>query len=701
MINSKVVVNAEQAATPQNNFANALAFAEHGWRIFPCINDPSYPEKHKAPLTAKGFHDATTDRSTLDAWNNRFPNALWGGVMPEGICVLDSDNKPNDGKFGDITLGEMGFPFDQAGWTIQTPSGGHHFYFRGPLPCSNGRVGKGVDTRGPDGGYLILPGQTDATGKQYSVVGGTYDPTRWNPVPICIVERLNQSEPRSDCLPCPTPAPHGIDIYALPISDEIKARIRKAPSKRTDAAFDRSAAIMQVINVLRHHVTREQCLSILSDPANGISEKAREKRSPAEWLWKYGIGESYFEISPERIFGGLPVALPDGVSPVPIQSSKPQSVTTDWTDIRARPRIIARPLIESILPATSLGMLYGAPKAGKTFVTLDMCLSLAAGVNWNRKQVKHNAGPVIYVAGEGHKGLRYRVEAWELERRVQIGPGRIRLTDRAINFGDATALQALKADIDALPVKPSLIVIDTLFRATVGANVSDQEQMSKFWQTCEDMQRHYNCTILVVHHTNKSESSTSFGSIVSEASVDFQIAVEWDGESRCIRSRLTKDDSPFEDIYFDLKSTPAGFADYDDGGLTPVLSCVPEYIETPDGTTHREKAQARKIGKAMLRSPRSEIARTTLYALARIETVLGRGSAITKNQFMAAVKEYEGCITKKPPAHWVRDGISPLMRDGYVFAHEGRDDAWRLLDGAYEIAEEVNFDIFENYEPKL
>src|SRR5690606_17771132 len=120
---------------------------------------------------------------------------------------------------------------------------------------------------------------------------------------------------------------------------------------------------------------------------------------------------------------------------------------------------------------------------------------------------------------------------------------------------------------------------------------------------------------------------------VSEASVDFQIAVEWDGETRCIRSRLTKDDSPFEDIYFDLKSTPAGFASYEDGGLIPVVSCVPEYIEAPDGTTRREKAQARKIGKAMLLSPRSEIARTTLYALARIESVLGRGSAITKDKF--------------------------------------------------------------------
>jgi hypothetical protein len=41
------------------------------------------------------------------------------------------------------------------------------------------------------------------------------------------------------------------------------------------------------------------------------------------------------------------------------------------------------------------------------------------------------------------------------------------------------------------------------------------------------------------------------------------------------------------------------------------------------------------------------------------------------------------------------------MRDGYVVAHEGRDAAWRLVEGAYEIAAEAHFGIFENYEPKL
>lgn len=663
--------------------ATALTYAALGWYVFPL--KPGTKDGH---YLNDGHRSATNDLEQVTQWWEQYPDANIGlNLAASGLIAVDPDIYKPGCEWNDF-IRDRELPET----LVQTSArGGKHYIFTSP-PGDEfaGKLCNGVDIK--RNGYVVVAPST-FEGKAY----------RWdnnnNPAPV--PDWVPRKVAPSDCGPCPTPAPYGIDIDALPVSDEIKFLIRNAPSKRSNTAFDRSSAIMQAMNVLRHHVTREQCISILSDPANGISEKAREKRNPSAWLWDYTVAKAYAEISPERIFGGQPVALPAGASPVPIQPSRPEAVTTDWTVIRARPRIIARPLIEGILAATSVGMLYGAPKAGKTFVTLDMCLSLAAGINWNGQKVKHHAGPVIYVAGEGHKGLRYRVEAWELDRRVQIGPGRIRLTDRAINFGDAAALLALKTDIDALPVKPSLIVIDTLFRATVGANVSDQEQMSKFWQICEEMQRHYNCTVLVVHHTNKSESSTSFGSIVSEASVDFQIAVELNEGCRCIRSRLTKDDSPFDDIYFDLKSTPVGFANYDDGGLTPVFSCVPEYTEAPDGTSRHEKAQARRMGNATMRVPRGKDARTALYALARIEFGAGRGSAITKDLFIAAMKDCADCVSKKSPAHWIRDGISPLMRDGYVVAHEGRDDAWRLLDGAYEIAEEANFDVFENYEPKL
>ncbi|RVC63985.1 AAA family ATPase, partial [Mesorhizobium sp. M4B.F.Ca.ET.088.02.2.1] len=396
-------------------------------------------------------------------------------------------------------------------------------------------------------------------------------------------------------------------------------------------------------------------------------------------------------------FGGTAVVLPA----LAIATKPPalSQVTTDFVDIKGRPRVVARPLVDGVLPAASVGMLYGAPKAGKTFVTLDLALSVATEQQWNGHAVKRNAGPVVYIAGEGHKGLRYRVEAWEAERGATIERGRIRFTDAAISFGDRNALAALQSDLDALPVKPSLIVVDTLFRATVGANVNDQEQMSKFWQVCEQISRHYGCTVLVVHHTNKSESATSFGSIVSEASVDFQIAVEWDQGSRCIRSRLTKDDEPFDDICFNLKSVAVGFVEYDDGGAAVIQSCVPEYVQSSrSGNNRHENAGAKAIGKSMLRAPRSKDAATVLYIMARIQSV-GQGSAvITKEQIRSALREG---ISDREPAHIIRDGTKSLLTSGHILPHKGRDDAWSIKDDAFILAREDNFGVYENYEPKL
>ncbi|WP_181165475.1 AAA family ATPase [Mesorhizobium sp. B2-4-12] len=412
-------------------------------------------------------------------------------------------------------------------------------------------------------------------------------------------------------------------------------------------------------------------------------------------LHKGGLRQEYQERLALESFIANPIPI---VPTVATKVAAPQ-ITTDFVDIKSRPRVVARPLIDGVLPAASVGMLFGAPKAGKTFVTLDLALSVATGTEWNGHAVKANAGPVVYVAGEGHKGLRYRVEAWELERSIGIGRDRIRFTDAAINFGDGNALAALQSDLDALSVRPSLLVIDTLFRATVGTNVNDQEQMSKFWQICEQISRQYGCTVLVVHHTNKSESATSFGSIVSEASVDFQIAVEWDQGSRFIRSRLTKDDEPFDDICFNLKSVAAGFVEYDDGGTTVIKSCVPQYVQSSaNGNTNQEKASARTMGRSMLRSPRGKDAADVLYLMARIQLAVGRECVITKEQIRTGLKESG---SDRQPAHIIRDGTKSLLSSGHILPHKGKDDAWTITDDAFNLAAEDNFGIYENYDPKL
>jgi hypothetical protein len=130
----------------------ALRYAELGYPVFPCVPGG------KAPATAHGFLDATTDAGQIETWWTARPDANIG--MPTaGLLVVDVDGADNPWPGEDLEcLGDC--PLSM------TPRGGRHYIFRQPAGKSwsstAGRLAPKVDTRA-NGGYIVLPP---------SVVGG-------------------------------------------------------------------------------------------------------------------------------------------------------------------------------------------------------------------------------------------------------------------------------------------------------------------------------------------------------------------------------------------------------------------------------------------------------------------------------------------------------------------------------------------------
>jgi AAA domain len=56
-------------------------------------------------------------------------------------------------------------------------------------------------------------------------------------------------------------------------------------------------------------------------------------------------------------------------------------------------------LIEDYLERDTVTQLFGDPGSGKSFIALDMALSIATGQEWHGHATK--SGPVFYIAGEG------------------------------------------------------------------------------------------------------------------------------------------------------------------------------------------------------------------------------------------------------------------------------------------------------------
>ena len=133
----------------------ALAFsAEHGVPVLPCRQDKSHTTKH-------GLKDAFDDPETIE---KLFPHSQSTFVaMPSGpasgISVLDIDVAKDEASVCGFEWLDANRGLIPRTRTVQTPSGGLHYYFRHleGLRFSQRRIGDGIDVDA-EGGLIILAG---------------------------------------------------------------------------------------------------------------------------------------------------------------------------------------------------------------------------------------------------------------------------------------------------------------------------------------------------------------------------------------------------------------------------------------------------------------------------------------------------------------------------------------------------------------
>src|SRR5215217_5899596 len=133
----------------------ALAYAQRGVPVFPCVPGG------KAPLTKRGFLDATPDPDKIREWWEKYPEANIGVPtgLASGILSLDLDTyKPHACSLEDLEA-EYG-PLPKT-TSVSTGRSGLQLLFSNPpgesLPCKpEGKLGSGVGVKA-NGGYIIVP----------------------------------------------------------------------------------------------------------------------------------------------------------------------------------------------------------------------------------------------------------------------------------------------------------------------------------------------------------------------------------------------------------------------------------------------------------------------------------------------------------------------------------------------------------------
>ena len=257
-------------------------------------------------------------------------------------------------------------------------------------------------------------------------------------------------------------------------------------------------------------------------------------------------------------------------------------------------------LVKHWLQQDALMMVHGPSGGGKTFVVLDMCLRIASANTgseaWHGSKVK--AGTVVYLAGEGHHGLRGRIAAWKQHH----GAGALDMylskdgCDLNTPEGYQRVRDAIRGGRDGNPISPSIIVVDTLHRFLSGDENSAQDAKTML-DACAGLMSEFACSVLLVHHTGVADEAQhrARGSSAWRGALDIEISIvppKSDDAPIEIVQRKSKDAELAAPIYVHLQSVPiSGWIDEDGEQVT---SAVVVAAEAPAKAEKKDKLSKHK-----------------------------------------------------------------------------------------------------------
>ncbi|HSG63042.1 MAG TPA: AAA family ATPase, partial [Pseudomonadales bacterium] len=246
-------------------------------------------------------------------------------------------------------------------------------------------------------------------------------------------------------------------------------------------------------------------------------------------------------------------------------------------------------LVKNWIQEDALIMIHGPSGGGKTFVALDWCLHIASGLhNWNGHRVK--PGTVVYLAGEGHHGLRSRISAWKQHH--QQSSVKMWLSRAGCDLNTPEGYMKVVEAIRALPEVPSVIVVDTLHRFLSGDENSAQDAKTMI-DACAALMREFNCSIILVHHTGVSDEAQhrARGSSAWKGALEIEISVvpaKGDGPIQIVQ-RKSKDAEEAKPVYAVLNIVQIdGWLDEDGEQVSSAVICQ---TEAPPETRKEAKHQ--------------------------------------------------------------------------------------------------------------
>ena len=523
----------------------ATAYAKLGFEVLPlhgivdgacaCGNpDCGSPGKH--PALDGGFHGATSDVPTVEAWFQKRANANLG-LRPPPLIVFDIDPRNGGDESWDRWIAKHGECPDTV--EVITGSGGRHIYLRAEQPIKNQKLGGdyfGIDVICATG-YVVAPPSKHISGRRYEWEGD-FDLAELQPLdgdPFAQLPSAWLSALQVATVQNVAPGNREAPILSSPPVGEFE-RVRAALFTLSADSYHDWIQYGQILHQTCWHGSFELWCewSQTSDRFKDEND-CRRKWLSFDKNGAAGLGTLFSDASSL----GRQADTPQPPA-VPTNLIVPFKAMTE--------RITATPcIVKDLWPAEGVILVYGESGQGKTFYALDGALHVATGREWCGQAVER--GPVIYVNGEGKNGFAKRLRGWQIHHNVSdVELENFYGTTSSVPLTDPAWVDALLTEAKA--IEPTLVVVDTLARNFGGADENSTKDMTLFVQQLERLQNALGCAVLVVHHTSKGDKESPRGNGALRAAIDAEFRVEREPHQTRVTNTKQRDLDAYDDLAF-------------------------------------------------------------------------------------------------------------------------------------------------------
>jgi len=470
-------------------------------------------------------------------------------------CVIDLDDKPNKPASDDERKVHARILEQFATYIERSTSGrGYHVILRGVVGPGRRRGNVEVYDRQR---YMIFTG----------------DVVRQAPIAECqkVLNPLLAEMPK--------PAEAGA-LQELPQEfddDVIVQRARDADNGEKFArlwagdwkgAYDsQSNADYALMNFLcLYSVSDEQCRRLFRKSELGKREKAKRKNYVDSMLAKLRAEQAKRQADEDAFIAGIREDVAGWLARAAAKAH-PEPWLVPTSELRTRQKPVAWH-IKRWLQADALIMVHGPSGAGKTFLVIDWCMRIATGMSdWLGNRVK--PGFVVYLAGEGYRGLGSRLQAWAVHHGTAGQAENMVMSRSGCDLDSPDGLARVIDAIRSSGIKPCLIVVDTLHRFMRG-DENTAKDAGAMIANCDALKQEFGCSVLLVHHTGVSAEAQqrARGSSAWRGALDVEIGVQPPpaGESAIVVSQLKmRDADPVPPVCVKLEPVDLpGWMDEDD-----------------------------------------------------------------------------------------------------------------------------------------